>query len=659
MRPATHAATAALACALALAGSSRAASLEDYGALPAVDHLVISPDGARIAYVVPDNGRQGVVVASLEPAALITGVNGTGQKIRELAWADPDHLLIMKSQAGYALGVDSRHAEWTMANVLDVAKRKAGPLLDADADGNSVTSRADGVRNESAIMNVIAGSPQARAIGGRTVIYVRGIAFVDGRSSPALFSVDLSRRKQATVETALASTQDRDWLVDAQGELLAQTTYDETAQRWALRLRRKGGWQEVYSTHATIDTPGVEGLSPDGAALIVSQPSDEGYGFKALSLKDGTMGPAPEAFTDLAAVMEDPASHRIIGGVHEGMETRYQFFDAADQAAWTAVENSFPGEEVELVSWTRDRRKVIVTVTGQAHGVAYVLVDLEKRKAIQIADAYAGITAADVAVVQTIAYKAADGRSIAAYLTLPNGREAKGLPLIVLPHGGPAARDGSGFDWWAQALASRGYAVLQPQFRGSAGLGWDLLSVGFGQWGRKMQTDLSDGVRALGHAGIVDPKRVCIAGGSYGGYAAMAGVTMQSGVYRCAVSVAGVSDLHKLLGGRYADAALSRSLRWMDRFVGSKDPNDPVLDQISPIRFADKLSVPLLLIHGEDDTVVPIEQSRRMADALKAAGKPFEFVTLKSEDHWLSRSETRIRMLQATVKFLEANNPPG
>ena len=237
----------------------------------------------------------------------------------------------------------------------------------------------------------------------------------------------------------------------------------------------------------------------------------------------------------------------------------------------------------------------------------------------------------------------------------------RNLPLIVLPHGGPHTRDLPGFDWLSQALASRGYAVLQPQFRGSAGFGWDLLSAGFGEFGRKMQTDLSDGVRALAAKGTIDPKRVCIVGASYGGYAAMAGATMDTGVYRCAVADAGLSDLHDFM--RYMQRRSERSdnlnVRFWDRFLGVSGTDDPALDAISPIKHVDKATIPILLIHGRDDTVVPIAQSVDMADALKEAGKQVELVKLDGEDHWLSRSETRFQMLDATVKFVEANNPPN
>jgi dipeptidyl aminopeptidase/acylaminoacyl peptidase len=249
--------------------------------------------------------------------------------------------------------------------------------------------------------------------------------------------------------------------------------------------------------------------------------------------------------------------------------------------------------------------------------------------------------------------------TIPAYLTLPRGIPAKNLPLIVLPHDGPAARDTYGFDWWAQAMASHGYAVLQPEFRGSDDLGWDFLSAGFGQWGRKMQTDLSDGVRALAAQGTIDPKRVCIVGRSYGGYAALAGATLDTGVYRCAASLAGISDLRGMLRHvnlRYDTDDNPASRFWL-RYLGAASDDDPVLDQLSPIRHVDKVTIPILLIHGEDDTVVPIEQSEAMNDALEAAKKDVTFVKLAHEDHWLSRAETREQMLDALMDFLAKNNP--
>jgi dipeptidyl aminopeptidase/acylaminoacyl peptidase len=171
-----------------------------------------------------------------------------------------------------------------------------------------------------------------------------------------------------------------------------------------------------------------------------------------------------------------------------------------------------------------------------------------------------------------------------------------------------------------------------------------------------MQTDLSDGVRYLVKEGMVDPGRVCIVGASYGGYAALAGVTLDPGVYRCAVSVAGVSDLKRMLQDVSDYAA--REQRYWDRFMGVSGASDPLLQELSPIKHVDAINVPVLLIHGRDDTVVRFDQSSRMFDAMKHAKKNVEMVTLKNEDHWLSRSETRRQMLESTVAFLRAQNPP-
>jgi dipeptidyl aminopeptidase/acylaminoacyl peptidase len=259
--------------------------------------------------------------------------------------------------------------------------------------------------------------------------------------------------------------------------------------------------------------------------------------------------------------------------------------------------------------------------------------------------------------VRPLTFKAADGFVLSGYLTTPKGREPKTLPLVVFPHGGPAARDTLGFDWWAQAMAAHGYAVLQVNFRGSDGFGLKHLRAGYGEWGRKMQTDLSDGVRYLAAQGLIDPKRVCIVGASYGGYAALAGATLDSGVYRCAASVSGVTEPSRFIAWSKTQLGMS-ALKYWAQFMGVEGAHDPDLTAISPVARAAEASGPILLVHGRDDSVVPFEQSSIMADALRRAGKPVEFVALKGEDHWMSRGETRLQMLQAVIAFLEKNNPP-
>jgi len=201
--------------------------------------------------------------------------------------------------------------------------------------------------------------------------------------------------------------------------------------------------------------------------------------------------------------------------------------------------------------------------------------------------------------------------------------------------------------------------MLRPNFRGSS-LGGDFVARGHGQWGRKMQTDLSDGVKHLVQQGLVDPARVCIVGASYGGYAAMQGGVRQGEVYRCAVAVAGVSDLGRMLDwvDRQSPTVETSTLRYWRRFMGVARNDDPALDDLSPARRANHNTAPILLIHGNNDTVVPFEQSQLLADALRRGSRPVTLLALQGEDHWLSRSDTRLQMLRATVDFLRQHNPP-
>jgi dipeptidyl aminopeptidase/acylaminoacyl peptidase len=230
------------------------------------------------------------------------------------------------------------------------------------------------------------------------------------------------------------------------------------------------------------------------------------------------------------------------------------------------------------------------------------------------------------------------------------------MPLIVLPHGGPRAQDHYGFDWLAQFFASRGYAVFQPQFRGSTGFGRALRDGGNGEYGRKMSTDIDDGVRILIEEKLVDPDRMCVVGASYGGYAALAAGAFSDVGYSCIVAIAPVSDVHrKMAEAKFQSGEDSWDFHYWSEIVGADDSDLAALKEISPVDHAASFKAPVLLLHGKDDSVVPIVQSRVMEDALKDAGKDVEFIKLDGEDHWLSSGETRLATLKAIEKFLKKN----
>ncbi|WP_334162025.1 alpha/beta hydrolase family protein [Phenylobacterium sp.] len=622
-----------------VAAPAAAAPLEAYGKLPTIEDAAISPSGHAVAVIVSDGQKRVVAVQELATGRFLMRVGAGSVKVRDVRWAGDKHVIVVATATGAPIGISGGRREWMVAYSYDLATQTPRPLM----------------RGAEQALNFIFDSPVVRTYRGEPTVFVQGVQLVGGRGRLSLYRYDLDTGRSVLVEQVGDDV--RDWIVGSDGRAVAHEVYDSRTGQWALKIRNGAGWREVQSAVAPLDRPYVIGLGRTPQSVLFATHDGEAAVWREVSLETGEVGP-PMPLHDDQGTIRDPVDGRMVG--HHalvGDEVRYTFFDEGDARAWRSTAAAFPGSQVWFSSWSADRRKIIALVDSPEEGPAYALVDVGTKKATWLGAVYNDLMPEDIAPKQALRFKAADGLDLTGYVTLPRGREAKGLPLVVLPHGGPASRDEPGFDWWAQALASRGYAVLQVNFRGSDGLGRGLLEAGFGQWGRKMQTDLSDGVRHLAAQGVVDPRRVCIVGASYGGYAALAGATHDRGVYRCAASVAGVSDLRKLIAYSRNQSG-SMSLRYWTRFMGAEDLGDPVLAELSPALHAARAEIPVLLVHGRDDTVVPLDQSRSMAEALRAAGKPVELVVQSSEDHWLTRGETRVGMLNAVVTFLEKHNPP-
>ncbi len=638
---------AALALLFGLAAPAGAATLDAYGRLPGIDHVALSPDGQRYAAVVGDADVAQIQVRRLADGALVSVSPADKAKVRGLYWAGPDHLLAFVSTTQKPRFLTGERDEWYQVQDLDLVTRKSRRLL----DGTPGT------------MNVVTGPPVPILVDGKPQAMLFGMPFVPLSSEiyvpiSGIYRADLARGGATLAEAGAQGT--RDWLVDGSGKAVAHALYDAEKSEWALRLRDGEKLVVAHKETAAIDLPALLAISADGKAALVRSHSSGREAIHAVDFATRALGP-PIAGLAADEVILDPASQRLLATVTTDLDhSTTRFADPADQKIWDGVTKAFPGQAVFFSGWTADRQTVLVRVEGPG-GDGYFVVDRAARQARPLGARYPSLTPTDIGQRRSLRYKAGDGFEVPAYLTLPPGiTTPRGLPLIVLPHGGPEQRDDPGFDWWAAALASRGYAVLQPQFRGSGGFGEAHFIAGFGEWGRKMQTDLSDGVAHLAASGAIDPKRVCIVGASYGGYAALAGVTLQSGIYRCAASLAGVSDIRSHLGLKLTAEATKYSpvLRYLLRYYGVATPTDPALDRLSPAKLAARVTVPVQLIHGKDDTVVAFSQSEQMATALRNAGKPHEFVTLPAEDHWLSRGTTRVWMLNALVTFLEKHNPP-
>jgi dipeptidyl aminopeptidase/acylaminoacyl peptidase len=644
-----------LALALSLGRLAFAAPpIEAYGKLPGVENVKISPSGQRLAFIaaVGDDRKLLVTTADSKP---LTSANVGAAKVRALEWAGEKYLLVTLT-ATVNIGLDFR---------VPVQELETVVVINADT-GKDI--QVFGAAHADKVANIVVGRYGSAQIDGRWYGFFAGITLSSGKAGshlsqgyPDLYRVDL---ETGAINIAAYGQNDIDgWLVNSAGEVVARSFYGNRTSVWSVMTGRNGG-TPLAGGHADFAGSGSMHLGRTPDTMLTELPDQspdappEGHRFRELSLSGAAEKGLPAESVDFRPLF-DPVTHLWIGNRLLDDQQNMEFFTPAMQARWRGTQKAFPKNIVHLESWSADFNRLVVLTEGGDDSGTFWLVDIAQHSADPLGEMYPDVKAPDVGPVSTVDWHAADGMPLHGVLTLPPGKPTKSLPLVVLPHGGPAARDFPGFDWWAQAFASRGYAVFQPNFRGSGGFGVAFRDAGFGQWGRKMQTDVSDGVADLAKKGIIDPKRACIVGASYGGYAALAGVTIQHGLYRCAVAVAGVSDLREMLRdqGRLTGTT-NPSTRYWKTFIGVTSSEDSsTLDPLSPSEQAAQADAPILLIHGKDDTVVPMDQSETMRSALERAGKPVELVKMDNEDHWLSRQDTRVQMLTAAVAFVEKHNP--
>lgn len=338
-----------------------------------------------------------------------------------------------------------------------------------------------------------------------------------------------------------------------------------------------------------------------------------------------------------------------------GMKPQHMWFDGAWAQLQASVDLALPNRINALSG--NPRNKIIIFSESDVDPGSWYVLDVVKKTLRRFGRRREAVDVARMQPMKTIEYAARDGLKIPAYLTTPAG--AKGGPAVILVHGGPISRDYWRWDWEVQALASRGYNVLQPQFRGSEGFGRKFREAGYGQWGLAMQDDISDGVAYLVANGIADPKRICIVGTSYGGYAAMWGLVKTPDLYQCGISFAGVTDLSLLLTG-WSDSNDYQYFRDFRRHtVGDIKTDREKFDQVSPLKNAAKIKAPVLLMHANQDERVPIEHSTKMRDALERAGRSVEWQEFALEGHGLFAPHNRKRQLELMTTFLRRHIGDG
>ena len=352
---------------------------------------------------------------------------------------------------------------------------------------------------------------------------------------------------------------------------------------------------------------------------------------------------------DAGSLMHSKKRKIITGVTYTTDRRHYKFFDSEREELQKKLDEFFPGVEAVVADIDDDERKVIVRTYSDRTRGAYYLFDRKDESMSKLADLSPWLKADQMAPMKAITFTARDGLTIHGYITLPVGVEAKNLPLVVIPHGGPSARDGWGFDSEAQFLANRGIAVLQVNFRGSTGYGKSFWLSGFKQWGRKMQDDVTDGVQWAVNEGIADKSRLAIYGGSYGGYSALAGAAFTPYLYACAVSYVGPSNLFTLLESipPYWKPFLDMEYEMIGDPVKDKD----LLTEISPVFHAENIRIPLFIAQGANDPRVNKAESEQIVDAVKRTGKDVVYMVKDNEGHGFHNEENRFDFYRELEEF--------
>lgn len=624
---------------LIIAAANAQPPLELYGGLPYIRSVSISPDGSRIAYISDDGEQERALVFDIERREYVAALNTESVKTQGIYFASRDNVILRASETATVYGYRGEF-EFTAAFSWDLETGKIRQLL----------------RYEEELYPAQSGLGRIVGRWSQTD-YVFMPAYMGRGEDPDfdLLRVDLKKNFVRTHERGTDDT--IDWLVGEDGTIIAREDMDDDKDVYSIWLYEDGKARKIFEDETDIPNMSLLGVKADKSALIVSITLKETDRDVIVALtSDGKFSEPLFSRPDADVESVITTGNRVVYGVeYSGLFPSYEFFDETLSELMRSVEAYFPDAAVTISDWTSDFSHLVLYVSGGAAAPAYYVFDVEERNMLRFGGAYKDLEDKDVGVAQTMSYKARDGEQLSGVLTLPPGAELKAAhPTIIMPHGGPSAYDGVGFDWMAQYFASRGYAVIQPNFRGSSGFGRAFELAGHGEWGRGvMQHDVTDVVKAAINTGIADPDRICIVGASYGGYAALAGGAFTPNLYKCVAAIAPVVDLPRMLLDEQRDRGKeSVTVAYWSEAIGDRKEDRDKLEQISPSNYAEAFAAPVLLIHGNDDTVVPIHQSRIMLRALERAGKEVEFVTLKGGDHWLTTRDTRLETLRALDAFV-------
>ncbi|WP_417479279.1 alpha/beta hydrolase family protein [Maricaulis maris] len=634
-------------------------SIDDYAAMANMSSVSISPNGEKLVFISGESrAERSIVIYSLTGGAPFVIDGGDDQVLASVTWANDENLLVTYSERRDLAGAGER---------ADVFRTY---VVRADGSGNwelaidaAMANRDMSDPDSMLVWLPVLQDNRGSRTGGDSVERAVGLfrqEFTRDRARRRVFIGDggfnylLNANNEPVVRYAFDDGEFELWSnLDDSGW---ERVYAEnlTRERFRFGARRSDSWVGRMTNMAGLDATGQYGyfssrVNNDRSAVFR-------FNFQTNEIE----GPVVQSdLADVGGFIRDWRTNAVIGVRWAEERQHVEYFDETFANIQTQLEGYFPDSNVSITSWDEGFTKVVISISGGQTSRSYYLLDRNTGQMAFLSGAYSRIPDEAIAPVEVVHYTARDGLELFGYLTTPPGREASDLPLVMMPHGGPQARDNYGFDPWAQFLAARGYAVFQPQFRGSDGFGRNFITMAHGEWGRTMQDDVSDAVHHLVETGVAARDRVCLFGWSYGGYAALAGATLTPELYRCTIAGAPVSDVFEMMEyetGRFRGA----SVTYWAEYIGDWRSETEYITRISPALNASDVQAPMMIIHGTDDLIVPFEQAELMAAAMEAAGKPYELVAIQDGPHQSYRMtvDNSRELYTALERFLFEHNPP-
>jgi len=633
-----------------LAAASVAAAPADFdaeaafGAMPTFRSVQVSPDGTKIAAIVRAQGRSGLAIVDVtegfEYKRFIE--DSDAMKVNRYFWKADDRLVFSARIPGNRYGTPV--VETRMFSIQPEGD-KVRPLYRHDEKSGYLPPQI-----QDQVVSWLPNDPQN--------VLVQYSGPLSASKAVMRVRVDRTLRHAVAQKSRKGASH---WIADREGDVRAVYSLRDEKRRELHFKTPEGKWKDA-SHRIAPDAANfsVVGLAPDkDTVFVTSDELTETMALYSYSISKDEMGEMlfSHPTSDVFDVWLSPKDGRLIGAIYaEDSPQTHWFGNSLPRKLIKAIHNAIDVDYVSFRNLNMTGNTAVLSVSDGVDPSQYLMFSFETGELVYLPPQYPALQNVELGEVISTTYTARDGLEIPAFITLPPGVDSlddiKNIPFAVHPHGGPTARDFVGFDWLTQYLASKGYGVLQMNFRGSEGYGAAFEDAGDREWGQAMQDDITDGTKWLYDNGLADPDKTFIIGGSYGGYAALMGAVKTPDLFSCAVSFNGVSDLPELLlherdfvGGRYGTRHIGRL--WKDRAM---------LRENSPARRADEVQIPILITHGEKDRVVPIAQSEKMVRALKRANKDVRYVELEEGSHYLDVNDNRVTFLRELDTFMQRCN---